>query len=180
VCLSSGAATQAPAQRAVWVWEEDTFRLLEDRLFRDEITTFLEERHISTVYLYADEFRGRNILADDPKKYREFIRNAHERGFKVYALLGSYYLNTPEYILPEKRGVAIRMFGNVLGFNSSSDSSSRFDGVNIDIEPYALDDWETQRPLRIQQYHQQAAQWQRFRSGLMALKKSNGTGNVKS
>ena len=162
--LGVTAATAAPAQRAVWVWEEDTFHLLENKSFEKEIITFLEQQNISTVYLYADEFRGRNILANDPQKYREFIKQAHKRGFKVYALLGSYYLKTPEYILPEKRGTAMRMFGNILRFNSASDSSSRFDGINIDIEPYLLDDWDTQGPLRIQQYLQLSAQWMRMKT----------------
>jgi hypothetical protein len=39
------AVTAAPAQRAVWVWEEDTFRLLEEKSFEEEIITFLEQRH---------------------------------------------------------------------------------------------------------------------------------------
>ena len=162
-CLSSHAVP-VPAQRAVWVWEEDAFRLLENKSFQKEITTFLEQRHISTVYLYADEFRGRNILANEPKKYREFIKDAHKRGFKVYALVGSYYLKTPEYIFPEKRGAAMRMFGNVLSFNSAGDSSSQFDGINVDIEPYLLDDWDSQKPLRIQQYLQLSAQWMRMKT----------------
>lgn len=162
--LWSGTSATVPTQKAVWVWEEDTFHMLEDKGFQDEVTNFLQQRNISIVYLYADEFRGRNILARDPKKYRELIKNAHKRGFKVYALLGSYYLKTPEYILPEKRAAALRMFGNVLSFNSASGSSSQFDGINVDIEPYVLDDWNSQKALRIQQYLQLSAQWMRMKT----------------
>ncbi|MGC1455803.1 MAG: hypothetical protein WA946_11515, partial [Nitrospirota bacterium] len=137
------------APRAVWIWEEDAVRMLDNEEAEREVETFLERQHISTIYLYADEFNGHNILVNEPGKYRKLITGAHSRGFKVFALLGSAYLRTQEYILQEKHRAAVRMFGAVLEFNRGTpDASSRFDGVNIDIEPYLLDDWETGRPVR--------------------------------
>ena len=153
------------APRAVWIWEEDTFRMLETDEAQREVETFLEQQHISTIYLYADEFNGRNILVNEPKKYRKLIASAHARGFKVYALLGSAYLRTQEYILQEKRRAAKRMFGSVLDFNRETlDASSRFDGVNIDIEPYLLDDWATGRPVRGRQYLDLSAEFMRMKA----------------
>jgi hypothetical protein len=141
------------APRAVWIWEDDAFRMLDKEEVQQEVETFLDRQHISTMYLYADEFNGRNILVNEPEKYRKLIARAHARGFKVFALLGSAYLRTQEYILPENRPVALRMFRRVLEFNKNTPgASSRFDGVNIDIEPYILDDWSSARPLRGRQY----------------------------
>jgi len=154
------------ATRAVWIWEEDAFRMLDQAEVQREIETFLEQQHISTMYLYADEFRGRNILINEPEKYRKLIASAHARGFRVFALLGSMYLRTQEYILPEKRSVALRMFKSVLDFNSGSpDVSSRFDGVNVDIEPYLLDDWASARPLRGRQYLDLSIEFMRMKAG---------------
>jgi hypothetical protein len=48
-------AAGASAPRAVWVWEEDTFHFLEDKHFQQGTEAFLDEHHISTVYLYADD-----------------------------------------------------------------------------------------------------------------------------
>jgi hypothetical protein len=139
----------ASTGRAVWIWEEDTFGMLDADASRQDVFAFLERQHISTLYLYADELHGRNILVNEPQKYRTLITNAHERGYQVYALLGSMYLKTWEYILPEKRATAARMFGAVLAFNAgTNDARARFDGVNVDVEPYILDDWSPARALR--------------------------------
>jgi len=153
------------APRAVWIWEEDAVRMLDKDEAQREVLTFLELQHISTIYLYADEFNGRNILVNEPKKYRMLIASAHARGFQVFALLGSAYLRTQEYILQEKRRAAKRMFGAVLDFNRGTpDASSRFDGVNIDIEPYLLDDWATGRPVRGRQYLDLSAEFMRMKT----------------
>ena len=166
------AATSALAGgRSVWVWEEDTDAMLGDDGARRSIFALLERQQISTLYLYADErlyaeqTHGRNILVTEPQKYRTLIAEAHERGFKVYALLGSMYLKSWEYILPEKRAMAARMFGAVLTFNAGSDDArSRFDGVNIDVEPYLLDDWATARPLRGRQYLEMSQEFMRLKA----------------
>ncbi|MCK9419502.1 MAG: hypothetical protein M0R70_09015 [Nitrospirae bacterium] len=153
------------APRAVWIWEEDAFRMLDKEEALRDVETFLDRQHISTMYLYADEYNGRNILVNEPRKYRKLIASAHARGFKVFALLGSAYLRTQEYILPEKRAAAVRMFGLVIEFNKNTpDASSRFDGVNIDIEPYLLDDWASARPLRGRQYLDLSAEFMRMKA----------------
>ncbi len=153
------------APRAIWIWEEDAFRMLDKDEAQREIVLFLDRQHISTMFLYADEFQGRNILVNEPGKYRKLIASAHARGFRVFALLGSGYLRTQEYILPEKRHAAVRMFGHVLEFNKDTpDASSRFDGVNIDIEPYLLDDWSSARPLRGRQYLDLSGEFMRMKA----------------
>jgi hypothetical protein len=157
------AADTAP--RAVWIWEDDAYRMLDNAEALREVEAFLDQQRISTIYLYADQFNSRNILVNEPAKYRKLIKSAHARGFKVYALLGSAYLRTQEYILQEKRRAAKRMFGAVLDFNKATqDASSRFDGVNIDIEPYLLDDWATGRPVRGRQYLDLSALFMRMKA----------------
>ncbi len=157
------APAAAAAPRAVWVWEEDAFRLLDNDENRDVMFAFFARRNLTTVYLYADEFQGRNIIRNEPGKYRRLIAALHGRGCKVYALLGSIYLKTQEYILPERRAVAVRMFENVLRYNAGSAAGERFDGVNLDIEPYLLDDWSENRTLRATQYLDLAAEFMRLK-----------------
>ncbi|MEW6329873.1 MAG: hypothetical protein AB1560_00275 [Pseudomonadota bacterium] len=162
VILSAPPALAA-APRAAWVWEADTFRLLDDDAHREEIFSFLAQRKLGILYLYADEFRGRNAIRDEPDKYRRLIAALRERGCKVYALLGSWYLKTPEYILPERRKTAVQMFQNVIRYNANSRPAERFDGVNIDIEPYLLDDWNEKLMLRATQYLDLAAEFMRLK-----------------
>lgn len=146
-------SSPANIPRAIWIWEDDSYRMLDNDNTLRETESFLDKHHISILYLYADKFKDRNILVHEPEKYRKLIASAHAKGFKVFALLGSWYLNTPEYILPAKRSAAIQMFANVLAYNkNTSNAASRFDGINIDIEPYLLDDWSTTRSLRGQQF----------------------------
>ena len=163
VAAALADSTAAAAPRAIWVWETETFDLLDREAGRAETFAFLDRHQLTTLYLYADEYRGRNILMAEPDKYRQLIAAVHRRGGKVYALLGSYYLNTPEYILPEKRAVAVRMFARVLRYNAASDSAARFDGVNVDIEPYLLDDWRAKLALRAGQYLDLAAEFMRLK-----------------
>lgn len=157
-------AAAAAVPRAVWVWEADTFNLLEQEDQWDETFAFLARWKLTTVYLYADSYNGRNIVRDEPEKYRGLITAFHSRGFKVYALLGSMYLKTQEYILPERRAAAEQMFNNVLRYDAGSASEERFDGVNIDIEPYLLDDWSEKKTIRATQYLDLAAEFMRLKS----------------
>lgn len=161
----AGSATPAAADapRAVWVWEDDAFQLLDRDDRWNKTFAFLARRKLTTVYLYADAYRGRNIIKDEPEKYRRLVAALHGRGCKVYALLGSMYLRTQEYILPERRAAAVRMFENVLRYNTGSAAVERFDGVNVDIEPYLLDDWRENRTLRAAQYLELAAEFMRLK-----------------
>lgn len=153
-----------PAGRAVWIWEEDSFRILDNEEFQNEIETFLVERNIRTLYLYADAFRDRNVIVNEAEKYQNYIAKMHRRGFRIYALLGSYYLHTEAYGLPENRDAAVRMFGNVLRYNDLSDTNSRFDGINIDIEPYLLRDWRAKKTLRATEFLELSAEFMRMKN----------------
>src|SRR3989344_74903 len=80
--LFAGSAVPAAAAipRAVWVWETDTFRWLDREAQWDETFAFLARRNLATVYLYADRYKGRNIIRDEPDKYRRLIAALHGRG----------------------------------------------------------------------------------------------------
>lgn len=140
--LSLVAVSAAATPRAVWTWERDSYAMLESAPAAAAAFAFLHGKRVDTIYLYADAYQGRNLIADEPQRYRDFIAQAHGRGFKVYALLGSAYLNTERYILPEQRPQAAAMLHRVLDYNAKAAPESRFDGVNLDIEPHLLDDWD--------------------------------------
>jgi len=146
------AVYAAPAERAIWTWEKDSYAVVEDTAAAADAIAFLRSRKIRTIYLYADAFEGRNLLEDSPELYRRFIRRLHSRGLRAYALLGSAYLNTEEYVLPENRQDALAMFQRVLTYNASSKPGERFDGVNLDIEPHILDQWAEQKEELLLQF----------------------------
>lgn len=150
-CSAQTGPSSAPASRAVWTWEGDSYAMLASQPVADEALAFLQSKHINIVYLYADAYEGRNWVTQQPQRYQAFIRNAHQRGMQVYALLGSWYLHTERYVLPGHRHKAKKMLQQILDYNAASGAAERFDGVNYDIEPHLLDEWSDatrQRLLR--------------------------------
>ena len=140
------------ADRAVWTWERESYAMVGSPAAADEALRFLQGKRVTTIYLYADAYRGRNLIAQRPELYRRFIQRAHGEGFKVYALLGSAYLRTEEYVLPQRRAAALATMQRVLSYNAGSRPDARFDGVNLDIEPHILAQWKTQKMELLRQF----------------------------
>lgn len=142
--LAGAVCAQTPTQasRAVWTWEEPSYAMLDSPQAADEALAFLQRKKIDVVYLYADAFGDRNPVVSQSWLYRDFIRAAHARGIRVYALLGSWYLHTERYVLPRHHRKAKAMLQRVLDYNAAAAPDARFDGVNYDIEPHLLDEWE--------------------------------------
>jgi hypothetical protein len=162
-----GASTAPAAQRAVWVWEQASYAMVESPAAADRAFDFLRSHGVDTLYLYADAWDGRNLIVDKPDAYRDFIARAHGRQFKVYALLGSADLRTEEYVLPRRRRQAMAMLQRVLAYNAAADPQARFDGVNYDIEPHLLDAWETRKAALLHDYVELTA-------AFMAAKRASG------
>ena len=166
--LLAFAAVAAPPSRAVWTWERDSYAMLESREAAEAAFDFLRSKRVDTIYLYADAFEGRNLIADQPQRYRDFIALAHKRGFRVYALLGSAYLHTERYILPGRRRDATAMLKRVLDYNANAAGEERFDGANLDIEPHLLDEWnDASRADLVRDFIDVSAAW-------MAMKQESG------
>ncbi|WP_020652838.1 hypothetical protein [Massilia niastensis] len=138
-----GAPEAAP--RAIWTWEEESYAMLQQGAAAERGIAFLKSKSIDTVYLYADALKGRNLITEQPQLYRALVRRMHANGLKVYALLGSGYLNTERYVLPRYRAQAEAMLQRVLDYNKGAAPEERFDGINLDIEPHILDEWSTRK-----------------------------------
>jgi hypothetical protein len=162
--LPFAVAAAPPPPRAVWIWEQDSYAMLQSPQEADQAFAFLRGKHVDTLYLYADAFRGRNLIVERPEAYRGLIAAAHRRGFKVYALLGSAYLHTERYIRPQRRADAMALLQRVLTYDAKARAESRFDGVNLDIEPHLLDEWDTQKLELLRDFLDVSAAW-------MALKR---------
>ncbi|GLQ98251.1 hypothetical protein [Dyella mobilis] len=127
--------------RAIWTWEADSYAMVKDPAVAQDAVAYLQAQHFDTVYLYADAYQGHNLIVEQPKLYRAFIERLHRQHFKVYALLGSAYLHTENYVLPAYRKQAEDMFRRVVQYNAASPVAARFDGANLDIEPHILGEW---------------------------------------
>jgi len=132
-------------EKAIWIWEKDSYAMLEDEPSRNDSLKFFKSKNITRIYIYADKYNSRNIIEEQPDLYKKLISYFHSNQISVYALLGSAYLNTEEYILPSRREDALKMVARILKYNSSVAADHRFDGINLDIEPHILDAWPAQK-----------------------------------
>ena len=145
LAIGSAHAAEPAGPRAIWTWEGESYAMLDDEGAAAQGIAFLKAKAIGTIYLYADAYRGRNLIASNPERYRRLLRRMHASGLKVYALLGSGYLNTERYVLPRHREEAVAMLKRVLDYNRAAALDERFDGINLDIEPHILAEWSTRK-----------------------------------
>ena len=148
------AIFSAHAHRAIWMWEADSYAMLEHAALAQNDIAFLQSKGIGTLYLYADAYQGRNLLVEQPQTYAALIERLHKAGFEVHALLGSWYLHTERYVLPEQQRKAHQMLQRVIRYNAQVKTIQQFDGVSLDIEPHLLDAWDTQKTYLLEQFVQ--------------------------
>lgn len=144
-CAASFACAAATPGKAVWIWESDSYGMLDDEATASDAIGFLQREGFDTAYLYADAWQGRNLIATNPAAYRALIAAMHRRGVKAHALLGSWHLGTHAYVLPSGRADALAMIDRVLAYNAAAAPGERFDGISLDIEPHVLDAWDERR-----------------------------------
>jgi len=164
LCLAGVGVQAQSAQRAVWMWEEDSWAMLKSPAQASDKIAFLKRQGIGTLYLYADAHADENLLLNRPQLYAGLIEQLHREGLQVHALLGSWPLHTERYILPENRSKALLMVQRVLEYNQQAAPQARFDGINLDIEPHVLDDWSSRREEYLRMFLSVSEAW-------MALKR---------
>ena len=151
------------AQRAIWMWEPESYAALEQPTVAQDSIQFLLSKNIHTLYLYADAYQGRHILRDQPQRYADLITRLHAQGIRVHALLGSWYLHTERYVKPSHRAQARAMFQQVLDYNAGAPTSARFDGISLDIEPHLLDEWDTHKIELLEQFIELSHIWMQMK-----------------
>jgi len=157
-CIAWNCQAQTPS-RAIWIWEQESYDVLESTEKAQELITFFKHQGITTLYLYADAHAGRNLIISQSQLYERIIENLHTNGIQVHALLGSWPLHTERYILPENRLQALQMVQRVLDYNLKAALISRFDGINLDIEPHGMDDWSSRREEYLQMFLSLSEAW---------------------
>ncbi len=101
--------------KAVWLYNPDKYDTA-------TLMTDLKSAGTNTIFLSTDV---NNIW-----KYERFVKTAHENGIEVHAMI----LEDPGCALKENHASAIKAVETVLDYNDKS--LAKFDGINIDTEPY--------------------------------------------
>ncbi|NUT38137.1 MAG: fibronectin type III domain-containing protein, partial [Hamadaea sp.] len=130
--------------RAMWIWEKASYNLVLNPGSRRLLETVLKPG--STVYLGVDTYAGRDMIEDARPELRDLVAWAHGRGMKVHATVAGG--TRPPYLgaLARYRDRAVGEMERVLDYNLSSKPAERFDGINVDIEPYILPWFTSAKP----------------------------------
>lgn len=144
--------------RAMWIWENESYPLIMNPGSRNVLdamasdTSTFGQRPIRTLYLAVGPYFGMRMLQDKRPEVRDFVGWAHDKGYQVQALIAGG--TTPPYFgaYARYRTQAVAEFEGILNYNLSSDPRERFDGVNIDTEPYSLGDFKSAKPSVQVQY----------------------------
>jgi hypothetical protein len=101
--------------KAVWLYNSDKYDT-------PTLITDLKSAGINSIFLSTD--------VDNIWKYERFVKSAHENGIEVHAMI----LEDPKCALKKNHGGSIKAVESVLDYNDKS--LAKFDGINIDTEPY--------------------------------------------
>lgn len=133
--------------RSMWIWEAASYNMLLNPGSRNVLlemakdTETFQSEPVKVLYFAVGPFGGMDVMEDRPDLLRDFIAWAHGHGFEVQACIAGG--TSPPYMGAYRafHDVAIRHFEQVLNYNLSSAGNERFDGVNVDIEPYISPDF---------------------------------------
>ncbi|WP_221565857.1 hypothetical protein [Alkalihalobacillus sp. TS-13] len=154
------AETTSGKDKAMWSWFPNEDILTDEA--REEIITFAKDKGVNVIYLNTGDRGEDTYLEMYSEQYQEFIELAHENDIKVFALDGA-----AKWARKENHRIPIKRMLQVFQYNHHSDVDEQFDGMQFDIEPYLLDEWDTteEREQLVQEY-------------LKGLKKLNGMATV--
>lgn len=107
---------------------------------KEEILAFTKEHDINLLYIRID-------MSLSTAKYREFIQEARAAGIEVHAMGGH-----PIWALEESRGKILRLVKWVKQYNENVAEDERFEGVHLDIEPYVMPIWRTDKEGLLRQW----------------------------
>ncbi|GIP51937.1 MULTISPECIES: SGNH/GDSL hydrolase family protein [Paenibacillus] len=132
----------ASEAKATWLWNT---KLIQQH--SEDIIAFAKKQKVKIIFLQI----GGNVKEES---YRNFIREASSAGLEVHALDGK-----PEWALREQRREADAFLEWVKEYNAASQQEERFTGVQFDVEPYLLDDWQKRQTAIVKEWVENARSW---------------------
>ena len=131
----SGPATASPVvvptisgAHAMWLWHSSLITSAPR-----QILSFAMSNHVNLIYLQISS-------ATSLSAYSSFVAAAASSGISVYALGGS-----PNWATDPTHSGLTELVSWVSAYNTSVAPASRFVGMNLDLEPYTLPAWTSDR-----------------------------------
>jgi hypothetical protein len=122
------------SQRALWVWKSDAIVSSPVRI--ETLFKFIAAPKGDSAHKIDVLFFDCHPTQANQVKLKSFLRRAHACHLRVDYLCGEATYATP---LHAKAG--LDQLQSVLQFNRQVPATSRFDGIQYDVEPYSLPQW---------------------------------------
>ena len=125
--------------RSTWVWDAQQWQETPLKVFMHAAQHGIGLVHV-TVPVHKGVVQQRERLAS-------FARVASQRGLKVWAVVGD-----PRMVMPGEHAAAVDRVRAYLKYNAEVDAEAAIRGVQFDVEPYLLPEYETAPAVWDQQY----------------------------
>ncbi|MBM6385017.1 MAG: fibronectin type III domain-containing protein [Paenibacillus sp.] len=159
-----GNGTNEPAvplpnqDRAMWIWEPESYKLLLNPGSRQVLESFITDTQtfgqepVQTLYLAVGKYAGYNALEEQVDELRSFLSWAHSKNLQVHALIAGG--TSPAYMgaYEKYHSHAVREMEQVINYNLAAADAEKFDGINVDIEPYISPDFRDPSRFLQQEY----------------------------
>ncbi len=122
--------------QATWIWNA---KLITEQ--QEDIIAFAKANGINMIYLHVEQ---KDIAV---QQYRSFIKAASLAGIKVDALGGD-----PYWALAANQASIGNLIAWVKEYNKTAAEDEQFHGIHVDIEPYLLPRWKTDRESVLRQW----------------------------
>ncbi|GAE34267.1 hypothetical protein [Halalkalibacter akibai] len=132
----SSAATETKTI-STWLW--NPYEIVDNSI---EVLLFLEQNGVTDLYLQVD----RDIAI---RHYQTFIAQASQRKINVHALDGA-----PSWATKQGKRQYDPVISWLRNYQAQSTSEQRFKGIHLDVEPYLVQEWNSNRQKTIEYYQQ--------------------------
>jgi hypothetical protein len=127
--------------KSMWVWNFSTAVATPEA--RRNLIDFTKANKINLLYVNTGK-----VLPNHSEEFSALIEQAHLNGIQVFALDGD-----PFWALTVNHMVALNRIQEVFDFNTAH-PDAKFDGIQHDVEPYALPEWRDHQAATAVQFLQ--------------------------
>lgn len=139
LCLTLGFLFGfSPAEKkskATWIWQAESVGTE-----KKEILEFCRQHEINRIYLRMD-------MTKPFSAYRPFIREAAAQGIEVHAVAGH-----PAWALASDQKRMLKIVEWVKQYNQEASEAERIHGIQLDIHPYLLPQWNDEQKRVIREW----------------------------
>lgn len=130
--------------KATWLWDASLIRNE-----TEEIVAFSLNHGITTIFLQIQQ----DVQEEE---YRRFISAASREGIQVHALDGH-----PEWAYENGREEGLKLLSWLEAYNQAASPEERFQGVQLDVEPYVLKRWDREQAQVVKEWSANVEAWVR-------------------